>query len=216
MIGLLINLVAIGITRVLEWLASQSTPRLILLFQALLVLIYLLLALFSAFGLPASFSEALSIRVPVSREKLWDHLQDVQKNPLSAQQRVKTTMVISDNCKEWHEEIGSQEIVICKTTDSERPQKLVRECWAEAVSLKGRFIFLLETTTSTTSSNNKDDTSILRIFVTVEAKWGSFLSPLTRLLLHYRPTIIKQVLVEYLQGLCEDMGVPYETAEAWE
>jgi hypothetical protein len=215
MIQLVLHMTAAGISRAFVWLSTQSTPRILLIVQAFLLVAYLILVLLAVCVLPSTFSEVLAIRVPVARERLWDHLLDVQKNPLSAQQRVKTTRVISSSSsdpEEWHEEIGSQEILVCKTVERHRPSKLVRECWAEAVYLQGNFVFLLEP-----KKDGEDDAStILRIFITVEAQWGSFFTPIARLILHYKPQLIQQAATEYCKGLCRDMGVSYGTVEAWE
>ena len=211
-VGLVLNLLVAGSSRARAWLATQSTTTLLGLFLLCLVVAYGVLALMAAFRFPTTFGDSLSIRIPASPEKVWDHVQDIEKNPLSAQQRVKTT-IFSES--EWHEEIGDQEVLICRTVETHRPRKLVRECWAQAVSSKAKLVYLLE------AEKEKDDghattITILRIFVTVETVWGSFLTPMIRLVLHYRPKIIQQVAQEYLQSLCRDLAVPYQEADAWE
>ena len=242
MIVLLLNLVAVALNRMIAWLAAQSTPRLILLVQAVLLLVYLLLALaaYCEYGMASTFSCTLAMRVPVAAEKVWDHIQDVRKNPVSAKQHVRTTVLRSDhNHQEWHETIGSNEIIRCSTNHQEtvQPTRLVRDCWADAVNMKGQLTYLLTTTetiTNTTTSTSSDDddshannkpsssssstttTTIVRLFVTVEAVWGSFLTPLLRLVLTYRQGILEHATQDYLELLCQDMGVPYQTAEAWE
>lgn len=230
MIVLLLNLVVAGLNRAIAWIATQSTPRLILLTQAFLLVAYLTLAFLAVYVFSSTYSYTLAIRIPASSSKVWDHIQDVQKNPVSAKQRVRTTIVSET---EWHEDIGSNEIVECRTTKVIAPTQLVRHCWASDVSLKGQLTYLLTEYTANADGNdkkeqvkdnntiNKDDnesstTTILRIFVEIESVWGSFVTPLLRLVLTYRKEILEQSTRDYLELVSRDMGVSYQPAEAWE
>lgn len=209
-VGLLLNLAGVSFARVTAWLAAQSTLTLLLLAGASLVVAYVALALYAATRLPTTFCDHASIRLLASREKVFEHILDFQKNPLAARQCVRTTLVSPDV---WHEEIGDQEVITCRTTQSEFPKKLVRECHAPAVSATAKLVFLLE-------RPEEDETStMLRIFVTIDtgasSSFSSVMTPMVRLLLHYRPSIIQQVTKEYLECLCRDLGVPYEPLEAF-
>ena len=251
MIVLLLNLMAVMLNRIHAWVSDQSTPRLILLFQAVLLALYLTLALVAFVWMSPSYSYTFAIRLAkgVSPEKVWDHMQDVTKNPVSANQCVQTTIIkrtLDDNdddnddhqqqhddhqqqhAEEWHEVIGGSETIRCCTNRKETifNERLVRDCWADAVSLKGQVTYLLSTKEVPTNDDTIDSKekkssettkiTILRMFVTIEAEWGSFLTPLLRLVLTCRQKILEQAIQDYLERLCRDMGVAYQTAEAWE
>ena len=200
------NVLNTGLRSLYRLLAAQSPARLFLLFQAFLLLLYALMAIAAAYVLPKNFSGTRAIRVHASREKVWDHLCDIVKNPLSSSMHVKTTRLSET---EWQEDIGSGEIVVCTTVEEEKPRRMVRKVWAEAVSMKGEWTCTLE-------ESGGDNKTIVRIYVTVETLWGSFMTPLLRFVMTFRKSLLEQGVKDYLDRLCKDMAADYEVAEAWE
>lgn len=198
----------------LHWLSNNLSLGHLVLFAAVLALLgYAFLVLATVVGwLPDAFADEFAIAVHgVTRETVWDHILDVQKNPLTASQRVRTT-ILSANTS-WQEEIGSTEVINFTTTESQQGTKLMHAWHADAVALDGTIVLLLEVEQQQgqeKGSSSGSTTTIVRIFVTVRAPFQSALTPLTRLVLHCRPRIIPQVAAEYCQGLCRDMAVPYE------
>ena len=146
-----LNLSNVLLGAVYHFLAAQSPARLFLLLQAFLLLLYLGLAVVSAYLLSPTYTATVAIRIPARAETIWKHLT-TSKVPLTGPLHVRTIRV-SDT--EWKEEIGSNEVVFCQTTSADQPKRMVRELWAESVYMKGQWIYVLEETATTPLKTNQ-------------------------------------------------------------